>query len=58
MVKLKITYSHEKEQKVAKKFTDRLVKMGRPVPDLTEPAFAASFVNTTETTVPLPSENF
>ena len=38
MAKLKIAYSHEKEQRVAEKFTDKLKKMGRPVPDLTEPA--------------------
>jgi len=38
MAKLKIAYSHEKEQRVAKGFADKLRKMGRPVPDLTEPA--------------------
>ena len=38
MAKLKIAYSHEKEQRVATKFTDKLKRMGRPVPDLTEPA--------------------
>jgi len=48
MVKLKIAYSHEKEQRVAKKFTDRLVKMGRPVPDLTEPAAEDKVIETVE----------
>ncbi len=38
MVKLEIAYSHDKEQRVATKFTDKLKKMGRPVPDLAEPA--------------------
>ena len=38
MAKLKIAYSHEKEQRVAEKFAGRLKKMGRPVPDLTESA--------------------
>lgn len=38
MAKLKIAYSYEKEQRVAKKFADKLGKTGRPVPDLTEPA--------------------
>ena len=38
MTKLKIVYSHEKEQRIAKNFKKKLEKMGFTVPDLTKPA--------------------
>lgn len=38
MAKLKIVYSHEKEQRIAGKFKEKLEKMGFPVPDLSKPA--------------------
>lgn len=38
MAKLKIAYSHEKEQRVANNFVDKLKSLGRPIPDLNDPA--------------------
>ena len=48
MAKLKIAYSHEKEQRIAKNFKEKLEKMGFPVPDLTKPAVEDKITEATE----------
>ena len=48
MAKLKIAYSYEKEQRIAKSFKEKLEKMGFPVPDLTKPAAEDEITKATE----------